>query len=560
MDDNIEVAKVHSNEEGLRSKSEQQLSRDDTISSDVEQDAIAVERVETINRQHDLLPSQEALSPLSMGAGKLYPPELSDKESYIVEFDGPSDPTHPQNWSMKRKWGIVLIIASTTFITTFGSGIFSPAISTMSEKFHIAPEVATLGVTLYVLGFSAGPLLWGPLSEVKGRRLPLVIAAFGTAIFQFAVAVSKDVQSIMINRFFAGFFGTAPLAVGGGVFVDLFDNKTRGVAVTWFTICVFIGPMCAPFIGGFIVTSHLGWRWTQYLTGILASAAAVLNLIFVQETSAPLILAKKAAKLRRLTKNYAIHAKQEEAEVNLGEMVERYFMRPFRMLVIEPIVLLMSLYSAFIYGLLYLFLTAYPQIFQGVYGMRPGISGLPELGAVLGCIITGIIMTLRAPNYTRKLVANNNMPVPEWRMPEAMVGAVLFAGGMFWLGWSGYRKEIHWIVPTIGGFVTGLGISMVFLQAFNYIIDAYLMIAASALAANTFLRSAFGAIFPLFATYMFKGLGIQWAMTLLGCVAVVLAPVPVIFYFKGAQIRKNSKYTPKFPPPAPAVKVEKEIV
>ncbi|PTB41863.1 hypothetical protein M441DRAFT_27018 [Trichoderma asperellum CBS 433.97] len=169
-------------------------------------------------------------------------------------------------------------------------------------------------------------------------------------------------------------------------------------------------------------------------------------------------LAKKAAKLRRLTKNYAIHAKQEEAEVNLGEMVERYFMRPFRMLVVEPIVLLMSLYSAFIYGLLYLFLTAYPQIFQGVYGMRPGISGLPELGAVLGWIITGIVMTLHAPNYTRKLVANNNMPVPEWRMPEAMVGAVLFAGGMFWLGWSGYRKEIHWIVATIGGFVTGLGI------------------------------------------------------------------------------------------------------
>jgi DHA1 family multidrug resistance protein-like MFS transporter len=99
--------------------------------------------------------------------------------------------------------------------------------------------------------------------------------------------------------------------------------------------------MCAPFIGGFIVTSHLGWRWTQYLTGILASAVAVLNLIFVQETNAPFILAKKAAKLRRATKNYAIHAKQEETEVNLSEMVERYFMRPFRMLVVEPIVLLM---------------------------------------------------------------------------------------------------------------------------------------------------------------------------------------------------------------------------
>lgn len=105
--------------------------------------------------------------------------------------------------------------------------------------------------------------------------------------------------------------------------------------------------MCAPFIGGFIVTSHLGWRWTQYLTGILASAAAVLNLIFVQETNAPFILAKKAAKLRRATKNYAIHAKQEEIEINLSEMVERYFMRPFRMLAVEPIVLLMRYVHAF---------------------------------------------------------------------------------------------------------------------------------------------------------------------------------------------------------------------
>ncbi|KAL7918065.1 major facilitator superfamily domain-containing protein [Trichoderma austrokoningii] len=406
-----------------------------------------------------------------MGAGKPYPQHLSDKDNYIVEFDGPSDPTHPQNW-----WGIVLIIASTTFITTFGSGIFPPAISTILETYHIAPEVATLGITLYVLGFSAGPLLWGPLSEIKGRRLPLVIAAFGSAIFQFAVAVSRDVQSIMINRFFAGFFGIAPLAVGGGVFVDLFDNKTRGIAVTWFTICVFIGPMCAPFIGGFIVTSHLGWRWTQYLTGIFASAAAVLNLLFVRETNAPFILAKKAAKLRRHTKNYAIYAKQEETEVNLGEMVERYFMRPFRMLLVESIVLLIRYVYDFYIRLL----------------SKANISSL----------------ALRTPG------------------------------------------------------LCGLGISMVFLQAFNYIINAYLMFAASALAANTFLRSAFGAICPLFATYMFKGMGIQWAMTLLGCVAAVLAPVPAIFYFKGVQIRENSKYTPKFPSPAPVAvaKVEKEEV
>jgi MFS transporter, DHA1 family, multidrug resistance protein len=259
--------------------------------------------------------------------------------------------------------------------------------------------------------------------------------------------------------------------------------------------------MFSPFIGGFIVTSHLGWRWTQYLSGILASAAAVLNYMFVYESYPPIILATKAGEIRRRTKNWAIHAKQEEIEVDLTEMIERNFTRPLHMLVVEPIVLLMrykhthslrfcrndtadssspySLYSAFIYGLLYLFLTAYPRIFQGVYDMRPGLSGLPELGAVLGCLITGAVMVVRQPVYRRKLEANNNVPIPEWRLPEAMIGAVFFAGGLFWLGWSGYRKEIHWIVPTIGGVVTGFGISLVFLQAFNYLIDAYLMVSYS---------------------------------------------------------------------------------
>jgi DHA1 family multidrug resistance protein-like MFS transporter len=203
------------------------------------------------------------------------------------------------------------------------------------------------------------PILWAPLSELKGRRLPLVVAAFGTAIFHFAVGVSKDVQSIMINRFFAGFFGTSPLAVAGAVLADMFDNKTRGIAVrlsislldfkiliqstqvTVFTLSVFIGPMFAPFIGGFIVRSHLGWRWTQYLSGILAISAAILNYLFIYETYPPIILTNKAAELRRRTKNWAIHAKQEEVEVNLHEIIERNFTRPIHMLIVEPIVLLL---------------------------------------------------------------------------------------------------------------------------------------------------------------------------------------------------------------------------
>lgn len=89
----------------------------------------------------------------------------------------------------------------------------------------------------------------------------------------------------------------------------------------------------------------------------------------------------------------------------------------------------------------------------------------------------------------------------------------------------------------------------IFLQALNYLVDAYLMFAASAIAGNTFMRSLCGACFPLFATYMFNGMGIQYASTLLGCVAGVLVPIPVIFWIYGARIRAKSKLAPTSPLP-----------
>ena len=72
--------------------------------------------------------------------------------------------------------------------------------------------------------------------------------------------------------------------------------------------------------------------------------------------------------------------------------------------------------------------------------------------------------------------------------------------------------------------------------------------AASAIAANTFLRSLAGAVFPLFATYMFNALHVNWAGTLLGCVAAVLVPIPVIFWKFGANIRARSKFAPTMKP------------
>ncbi|QSZ32980.1 hypothetical protein DSL72_002564 [Monilinia vaccinii-corymbosi] len=529
---------------------------------DLERHPTVISRIQTARSQHSgtvgrsatgrsgritrILSRKEKPLPL-MGLGKAYPPLLPDQEEYVVEFDGPDDPLHAFNWSTRKKLVTGVLLAYTTFVSSFTSSIFSTATRQIAAQYHVSTEVGLLGLSFYVLGFAFGPILWAPLSELRGRRLPLVLSMFGFSIFQLGVAAAKDLQTILICRFWGGIFGAAPLAVVAAVFSDMFDNKSRGLAITVFSMTVFTGPLLAPFIGGFIVESHLGWRWTEWLTAILGFVAFILDFFFLCETYPPVILIEKAAELRRRTKNWGIHAKQEEIEIDFHELLTKNFSRPIRLLVSEPIVLFVSIYMAFIYGLLYLFLTAYPIVFQQIHGFSSGVGGLPFFGMIIGMLIAGLYVSLGQSSYNRKLDANNGIPIPEWRLPPVIAGGVSFAAGLIWFGWSGYKADIHWIVPTLSGLLTGFGLLAIFLQLLNYLVDAYLMFAASAIAANTLLRSLAGAGFPLFAQYMFKALGINWAGTLLGCVAFVLVPIPVGFYVYGARIRGESKFAPSFP-------------
>ncbi|KAL8642639.1 MAG: hypothetical protein Q9228_000688 [Teloschistes exilis] len=521
---------------------------------DLERHPTELSRIETHRSQHSgtvgkSLKSRESKKPLpNFGGGKEYPPQLPEREEYVVEFDGPDDPMHPQNWTMRKKVAIAAMLGYTTLVSAFASSIFSTATTVVGAQFGVSTEVGLLGLSLYVLGFATGPILWAPLSELRGRRLPLIGAMFGFSIFSVATATAKDLQTVMLTRFFAGVFGSCPLAVVAAVFSDMFDNKTRGLAITVFSMTVFTGPLLAPFIGGFILMNpNMGWRWTEYLCAIMGFLAFGLNLIFLEETYPPIVLVEKASMLRRRTLNWGIHAKQEEIEVDFRELVTKNFSRPLRLLVTEPIVLLLSIYMAFIYGLLYLFLTAYPIVFQQIHGFNPGVGGLPYFGMILGQITAGVYIASTSPAYNRKLAANGGVPIPEWRLFPVILGGISFTGGLFWFGWSGYKASTHWIVPTLSGLLTGFGLLAIFLQSLNYLVDSYLMFAASAIAANTFLRSIAGAVFPLFSMYMFKALHVNWAGTLLGFVALALVPIPVVFWKFGARIRARSKFAPTMP-------------
>ncbi|KAJ6036543.1 hypothetical protein N7540_000822 [Penicillium herquei] len=476
-----------------------------------------------------------------IGEAKLLPAPLPSSDNYAVTFDGPDDPTHPYNWKLSLKLLTSIISCLGTFIVTLTSGILASGIDIASKSFDVSSEVGTLSTTLYVLGFACAPIIWAPSSELCGRKWPLTIAMLGAGIFTIGSAVAKDIQTLLICRFFAGMCGASQLTVVPGLLTDLFDNMYRGVAMTVYALTVFVGPLAAPILGGFITNSYLGWRWTLYISAICSFLNGALSIFFLKETYAPCILIGKAKVLREMTGNWGIHAKQEKIELEFMNLAEKYFTRPLKLLVTELILLLISLYMTFIYALVYALLEAYPYIFQKVYGMSLGVDSLPFIGLIIGQLLGCGYIISQQKAYAKKLAENNNIPVPEWRLSPPLLGGPIFTIGIFWLGWTGFTAEIPWIAPAAAGIFIGFGLICVFVPCFIYIVDAYLPISASAVAANIILRSSVAAVFPMFTTQMFERLGIQWACTLLGCLAALMIPIPYAFRSYGKSLRERSK-------------------
>lgn len=408
------------------------------------------------------------------GGGNRHPPMLSDEAGYVVEYDGTDDPVHPQNWKLRSKLSVGATLAFVAFCSNFASSSLSPSDHAISAHYHISLDVATLTTSLYILGYAIGPLIWAPLSELKGRRPPILLGMFGSAIFCIATATSKDVQTLVISRFFAGLFGSSPLSIVAAAFSDMCDNAQRGIAIVIYTSTVLLGPTLAPCVGAFVQNSSLGWRWNAYILAIMSAVAFLSSFYSLRETYSPVILVQKAQDLRRQTQNWAIHARQEEVEIDLQQLLRRNLMRPLRLLILEPVILLVSIQLSIVYAILYAFSTAYSEVFEGTYGISPRLAGLPLLGMMVGILLGAAFMVWRNGKHTERLQKNGGIPIPEWRLASVSIGAAMFAAALVWFGWTGYNKSIPWIVPVLSGVLNGAGLMIVYVQLSTYVVESYL--------------------------------------------------------------------------------------
>ncbi|OIW33742.1 MFS general substrate transporter [Coniochaeta ligniaria NRRL 30616] len=468
-----------------------------------------------------------------------YPGHGTAESPYIVDFL-PEDAHNPLGFPAWKKWMITILQAIATLAVAFVSTAFSGGIKEVMMTFGIGTEVAILGISLFVLGFAIGPLFWAPLSEFYGRRLLFFLTYAALTAFNAGAAGAQNIWTLIILRFFGGSFGSSPLTNSGGVIADMFHANERGLAAAVFAVAPFLGPCIGPIVGGFLGETE-GWRWVEGVMAIFTGVVWIVVTAVVPETYAPVLLRKRAAKLSKITGKVYVSRADFHNKKTMSAQFKVALQRPWVLLFREPIVLLTGIYIAIIYGTLYMLFAAFPIVFQQYRGWSAGVGGLAFIGVAIGMMVAVVYAAFDNKRYQRVAHACGGNAPPEARLPPAIVGSVLLPIGLFWFAWT-CQPSVHWVVPIIAsGFFAG-GLVLVFLSLLNYLIDSYVLYAASVLAANAVLRSLFGAAFPLFTTYMYKNLGLHWASSIPAFLALGCMPFPYLFWKYGGQIRMKCKY------------------
>lgn len=390
--------------------------------------------------------------------------EISDKDEILVEWEDDDDTENPQNWSTTFKSWVTLQLGLLAFGASLASSIIAPANKTIAEYIGVSEELVVLNVSLYVIGFAFGPLIWGPASEVWGRRWSMLPAAMCLVCFSIGTAVSKNAQSVFLTRFFSGFFGSAAVSNVNAALGDIWSREARGTAVCLYGLCVVGGPTLGPTIGAAIlVNPNMGWRWTEYVTAMLNFAIVAVAYFFMPEMYPPVLLKWKAQRLRQETGNNLYYHPHERIKVDVKSIITKQLSRPLTMLVSEPMVTCIAFYASFVYAILYLTLQVFPIVFEEQRQWAPVPASLPFLGMFVGILAATGVNLGNQPLYRKKCAASNGRPVPEARLPPLAIGAVLMVVGLFWFGWT--ASPLHpWPLPVVAAGFVGGGFNIIFQQ------------------------------------------------------------------------------------------------
>ncbi|KAF5103835.1 hypothetical protein DV451_001211 [Geotrichum candidum] len=471
--------------------------------------------------------------------------KITPVDPFLVKWDGNDDLENVQTQkSLFVRWIYAVIISGCSIIITCTSSIYSMAITGVVEQFHKSHTVSAMGITFFVLGMGWGPVFLAPISEFHGRRIVYIFSFLFMIPFQLMTGFANNMATLLIGRFLAGFAGSAFMGVASGSFSDLFNKDEIMLPVMMYTLTPFIGPGLGPLIGGFIA-HDANWRWTNFVMAIAVAVMLVFIIFVVPETYTPLLLKKKAQRLRKTLNDDRYYAPIERSTKSLFTTIFLSSKRPIMMLLLEPMLTLICIYTGLLLSLLYLFCISYPYVFREVYNFNETQVGMAFIGLLVGCFLAAPTVVSNkiyiVPKCIERNTRTNHTYEPEFQLPQTIFAGVMVPIGLFIFGWTA-KPNLHWMGPVTGGGITLFGLVICFNGIFAFTIDAYRTFAASAMACNGVVRATLASAFPIFGLQMYENLGIPWATSMLAFICLAFVPMPILFFMYGHRIRAKSKF------------------
>ncbi|KAK2040175.1 major facilitator superfamily transporter [Colletotrichum somersetense] len=465
------------------------------------------------------------------------PGDESNKDvQSTANWNWDTDPHNPMNWPARQKIKQIVMLSLAAFTASFGTSIISPARHQLMEEFGVTATQAVVPLSMYVFALGLGPVVGGPLSETVGRYPIYLLSLPLGGLFTLGVGLCHSFAGVCVLRFLAGFCLSPSLAIGSGTINETYRPSDRALPTTTYILMPFLGPGLGPVIGSFVV-NRKGWRWTQW-TMLFFIAAAMASTLFGKETYHAVVKRRRAAQLGLPAEP------RPAARERARQFATTALARPVRMMLTEPIVSFICLYVACEFATLFSFFAALPYVFGTVYGFGVEQQGLVFISIAVGCVLGSLTVLLC--NAALYLPQTKRHPPqrtpPEYRLYPAMVGSVGLPLGLFWFGWTA-RAGTSWASPAVAIVPFAWGNICVFVSTMQYLVDVYKGTnIASAASANSLARYVLAGAFPLFIVQMYTNLGIGWASSLLGFIALVLMPVPWAFFKFGRVIRQRSTF------------------
>lgn len=310
-----------------------------------------------------------------------------------------------------------------------------------------------------------------------------------------------------------------------------------------------MGPVLGPVFGGYIgASTKKSWRWTERTD--VGAAALVLALILLtqRETFVPTFLQWKARQLRTITGDGRFMTEASLKPPSVWSRLKRMVCRPFQVTATEPILILLTLWLTLVWVIMFTFLSGYKYIFgrKGhIHDTSEGTTGLCFAAIAAGLLLSSatvplIVLKLRRDQHKSRHQGHDGLH-PESRLWYGLVSAPAVPVALFWMAWTDNRS-ISILSPLAASFLLGYGLLGVFTSSYEYIIHAYGNFSGPALSFNTFTRYVIAGIMVEVAPSMWRNPGVQWTLTILGCISAVLVPVPYVFFWYGPRIRARSQY------------------